>query len=772
MLHALLLVLTCTSSLDARASGSATPADDLPAAMDGEAPALTLVGPSYRRVSPVVTDDVADALVKRDWKGVLKALDASDAHLDVNARREAAFLKAWAHIRIDQADEAAKLLPQIEGVLTVPQPYVDLVRGEAQLAVGEDIDALAALDRVPEDSAIYPRAAVQLAETLKELNRTKEAFEVFERIASRPDPADGNPLALLALAYHHGPGSPEAYPYLRRLWANYPTHDEGREAGRLLKPYKGPEYAPTPTDWSKRAERWMYARQYGYAIQAAGNVPIADSVPAEAVCRALYVKGRSAYKKNQLSNAIAGFGDAGTRCDGVDGEYGPKALYLTGTAQFRKRQYEASAATFEQIPKLYAEHSMADDGYTHAGIAMQENDALDRAQAYWNRALDEFPDGDTAAESTFRLAWSLYLEGRTDEAREIARRLGALSIAVDPVHVDAGRYWDARWALYPDVDAPSTPNEAGRDEAIAGWRAILVERPFSFYAILSAARLAEEAPEILEELQVRPESRTPVERPWEVRQTFFEHPGIQAGAALARLGLTQEARAEWDRFDEDLQPDEKAWLTELRILGGDWLFAHADLRGWIRDHPVGSLGAGERAVIRVAYPDRYWDEVQTAAEPYGRFEPRLFHALVREESNFNRRIVSFAGARGLSQLMPATATQTAGWLGKKVTMSELFDPPTNLEIGARYLEQVHKQLDDSPYCSLAGYNAGPARVGQWHREWGNVPTDEFVERIPFRETRGYVKRVMGTWQTYRWFIDDGEPFPDLSTFNHAMQPED
>jgi soluble lytic murein transglycosylase len=756
----------------AHGSGSASPADALPAATEGEAPALTLVGPSYRRVSPVLTEPIAEALADRSWSEVVRALDASEAHLDVNARREAAFLKAWALIRMDDATKAVPLLSKFDGVLTVPAPYLDLVRGEVLLANGDDLKALEALGRVPEDSATYPRAAVQLAETLKELGRTKEASEVFERIASRPDPSDGNPLALLALAYHRGPGSPEAYPYLRRLWANYPTSDEAREASRLLKSYRGAEFAPTPTEWSLRAERWMYASQYGYAIEAANNVPVSDDIPAMAVCRALYVKGRSAYKKNQLSNAIAGFGDAGTRCEEADGAYGPRALYLTGTAQFRKRQYEASAETFERIPKLYPDHSMADDGYTHAGIAMQEHGALDRAQAYWNRALDEFPDGDTAAESTFRLAWSLYLEGRVDEARDIARRLGALSIAVDPVHVDAGRYWDARWALFPDVDDPSTPDESGRAHAIEGWRALLEERPFSFYAILAAARLAEEAPEVLKSLQVRPEDRTPVERPWEVRQVFFQHPGVQAGASLARLGLTLEARAEWERYEDDLLPDEKAWLTELRILGGDWLFAHADMRGWIRDHPVGSLGAGERAVIRVAYPDRYWAEVQAAAEPYGRFEPRLFHALVREESNFNRKIISFAGARGLSQLMPATATQTAGWLGKEVTMTDLFEPATNLQIGARYLEAVHKQLDDSPYCALAGYNAGPARVGQWQGEWGNVPTDEFVERIPFRETRGYVKRVMGTWQTYRWFIDDGEPFPDLSAFNHAMQPEE
>ncbi|MEZ4319760.1 MAG: transglycosylase SLT domain-containing protein [Myxococcota bacterium] len=753
--------------LTALASGVA-PSPETPAGMD-ETPALTLVGPSYRRVSPVLTAPVQDALNDRDWRALVDALRKSDAHLDIAGKQEAAFLEAWALVRIDQPEKAVPLLPKLEGIVTVPPPYVDLVVGEVLHADGKEVEALEALSRVPVDSAVYPRAAVLRAQTLKELERTAEANEVFEAIASRPDPAAGNALALLALAYHTGPGSDAAYPYLRRLWTHYPTAPEAAEASRLLGSYPAKaSYKPTPDEWSLRAERWMAARDWGGAIEAAGNVPATGDTLA--VCRALYVKGRSYYKKNELTNAIAAFQDAGTRCVEADEGYGAQSLYLIGTAQFRKRQFAESAATFRQIPALYPKHSMADDGHTHAGISLLEGEDLPGAQKEWRAALEHFPNGDTAAEATWRLAWSLYLEKKTDEARAIARRLGALDVSVDAEHVDAGRYWDARWALYPNVDAPSTPDPKGRDAAVAGWKALLEERPFSFYAILAAARLKEVAPEVLAPLQKRGE-RDAIERPWSVRQELLDHEGIQHGAALARLGLTLEARAEWDRWEAELLPDEKAWLTELRILSGDWLLAHEDFRGWIRSHPVGSLGEGERAVIRVAYPDRYWAEVAAASKPYERYEARLFHSLVREESNFNRKIVSFAGARGLSQLMPATATQTAGWLGKKVTMTELFIPEKNLEIGARYLEAVFKQLDDSPYCALAGYNAGPARVTQWKGEWGNVPTDEFVERIPFRETRGYVKRVMGTWQTYRWFIDDGTPFAEnLSAFNHHMQP--
>jgi soluble lytic murein transglycosylase len=83
---------------------------------------------------------------------------------------------------------------------------------------------------------------------------------------------------------------------------------------------------------------------------------------------------------------------------------------------------------------------------------------------------------------------------------------------------------------------------------------------------------------------------------------------------------------------------------------------------------------------------------------------------------------------------------------------------------------VLNQVDGNPYLSLAAYNAGPGRVSQWKGRWGNIPTDEYIEQIPFKETRGYVKRVMGTWQLMRWHFDKGDPFVNLSKFNHHVEP--
>lgn len=736
------------------------------------ADALTTLSSGYTKVSGVVTEELSEAINARNWRQVATIIEKFDRNrLSGVEQREADFLWIWAQIHAGTAERGEPRLSALDGLLSVPKAYLDLARGEVLVAVDKPLEALASLDGIPPTSPLYERSVVLLAKALKELNRSAEATAMHEEVAGRPDPSAGSSLSIYALALAKGPGSAAAYPYLRRLWTHYPATTEGRRAAKALAAYSGSKYAPTADEVSLRAEALMNASQYSEAIAAADGLLSKGLQKDQATCRALYTRGRSYYKQNQLSASVTGQGDAGDRCVGIDGDYGPRALYLLGTAQFRRKHYAESAAAWLKIPGKYPEHSMADDGYTHAGISLQEGDQLEEAQKVWRKALDELPNGDTVPEATWRLAWSLYLSGDTAQARQIATRLGAL--AVDDhenlVHVEAGRYWAARWAVYPDVNAPTVVNEAGRAEAVAGFVRLIETTPWSFYAILAASRLKELDPTTLARLQkLRPAGE--LKRPWEARVEILESEPVRDGVALARLGLAREAKAEWARYEGEFTPDEAAWLHSLRGEAGDWLLAHSDLRRWMRDHPLGTMGEGERAVVRVAYPDRYWTEVQTAAKGY-LYEPRLFHSLVREESNFNRRIVSFAGARGLSQLMPATAKSTAGWMGRTVTMDDLFEPEKNLPIGARYLESVIKGLDGSPYCALAGYNAGPGRVKQWKGEWGNVPTDEYVERIPFRETRGYVKRVMGTWQTYRWFIDEGDPFPDLSAFNHKMLPK-
>ena len=734
---------------------------------------LVPVPPSERTLRMDLDDDVVESLRTRRWEAAHKALRTMDPERMAGTEKgDWAFLVGFAAIHTEAPQGALDVLPHLDGS-TAPNPYLELVRGEVLLAAGQPLDALEALARVPEDAVVWPRAAVQQASALADVARTKEAREVWERLVARPDPAEGTPEALWALAQAEGIGSERSGELLRRLWARYATHEKAKEAKAILD--KTPGYAPTRDDVARHAEGLMYARQYDRAIQLTERFAEGAADETETGCRILYTRGRSNYKKNRLSASVAAFGRIGTACSEVEEDYGPRGLYLIGTAEHRRKRYAQSAAAYETLHQTYADHSMADDALTRGGISLQEAGKLDEARRWWEQGLESYPEGDTVPEATWRLAFGLYLDGDTAGGLGIARRLAGLDAAGDHAHVEAGRYWSARWLLYPNAEDPTalTTDAEARRRGLDELAALCREQPHSFYAILAYGRLLELAPAVAAEVAQRPASHdmgeTPV--PWQARRELVDDVHWSAGVALARLGLVQEAMAEWGRVEEELHADEMAWQTELRIAAGDWLLAHDDLRDWIVHHPLGTLGDREAQVLFVAYPDRYWADVQASVKESYRYEPRLFHGLVREESNFNRRIVSFAGARGLSQLMPATAKQTAGWLGLTITMDDLFDPSVNLPIGAKYLDVMHKQLSDSPYLALAAYNGGAGNVNKWIGAYGNLPTDEYVERIPYRETRGYVKRVMGTWQTMRYRLDTDAPvFPDLSRYNHQAKP--
>jgi soluble lytic murein transglycosylase len=125
----------------------------------------------------------------------------------------------------------------------------------------------------------------------------------------------------------------------------------------------------------------------------------------------------------------------------------------------------------------------------------------------------------------------------------------------------------------------------------------------------------------------------------------------------------------------------------------------------------------------------------------------MIHAIARQESQFDRQIVSSAGARGLMQLMPGTAREVAGKLGMGYELSSLYDPHYNIRLGSTYFQQMLRYYGGSYPLAVAAYNAGPGNVNKWLRANGDprLPGGDIVqwiEDIPIYETRNYVQRVL------------------------------
>jgi soluble lytic murein transglycosylase len=145
------------------------------------------------------------------------------------------------------------------------------------------------------------------------------------------------------------------------------------------------------------------------------------------------------------------------------------------------------------------------------------------------------------------------------------------------------------------------------------------------------------------------------------------------------------------------------------------------------------------------YPLAYMDDIQAAARQF-KINPLLLISVARQESKFDPETKSSVGALGLMQVIPTTAQFAAAKID--LPTYSLTNPADNIKLGSWYLAHVHDQVKNNSLLAIAGYNAGPGNVSKWVKEIGINDPDEFIEKIPFDETQGYVRNVLGNYWNY------------------------
>ncbi|MGI9091467.1 MAG: transglycosylase SLT domain-containing protein, partial [Gemmatimonadaceae bacterium] len=263
------------------------------------------------------------------------------------------------------------------------------------------------------------------------------------------------------------------------------------------------------------------------------------------------------------------------------------------------------------------------------------------------------------------------------------------------------------------------------------WRDVIARDSTSYYATLAAARLG-----------TRSLHATAVSSGYP-RVAAVDSAVVRIGL-LRQLGMTPEIQFENERLFRDAPSD------SVRLLATAAMFAASDQTGK-------AIALGRRAlatqrpsaaIFRLIYPVAVRDTI-IAQSRAADIDPALVAALIRQESSFNPRATSSAGARGLMQLMPNVARSIAVSAGiAPWSASLLYDPGINVMLGVRHLAPLIRSQPNLPRV-LAAYNAGESRVTRWARKRGAADPEMFTERIPFAETRDYVKVVLRNREFYR-----------------------
>jgi len=385
---------------------------------------------------------------------------------------------------------------------------------------------------------------------------------------------------------------------------------------------------------------------------------------------------------------------------------------------------------FEVLARVAATGSEADaaEALWMRARALEDAQRPADATAVYRTLATRYPKREIAGAALWRLGWNAYLKG---DARAAAQQWGKLVDATGnrPYRL-AALYWRAR------------ATEEGRNRTAAAplYAQVVTEAPRSYYGVLAVARTG----------AARGAARpAPVTLPADPADAVADDPGFARVDLLRRLGLLESALEELEEVVQQATGD------TVRLYGFSSAYVrderyHMALRIFRRH--FASLATGDPALPRafweMLYPFGWRGEVTAAAQRAG-LDPLLVAAVVREESSYYPRALSRAGARGLMQLMPATARPMAEHRGLAFAGGELLDDPgANIEIGTAFLAGLLREFKD-PRLAVAAYNAGPGRVRQWWQARRTSDIEAFVEQIPFDETRQYVKRVMFSWEEYR-----------------------
>jgi len=683
-----------------------------------------------------------------------------------SARRpEARFLRGLAEeaagdcaASVESTAGLAAQLPEIAG-------RVHALRGRCLASLGRHDEAAAAFAAVPASSVAHGDAVVRRARSLAAAGKAQEALAGLAPLLDLPAPADParkDPAAsALALAGElRAAGDPPDLAGARaaflRCWSEHVIAPEAPACLAALARLPGGAGAEPDAEVAvRRAEGLVERNRNADAIGLLA--PLARSGPAPAAdqplaCRTHAALGRALKRDRQNARSAELLRPVAERC--VDPAIRTRSLYVLATAVQSQGSRDEALALFQRFAREQPSSSLADDALVSAAELLARAGRGGEARRALTEVVRRHPDGDKFDEARFRLAWQARREGDTGGAIAALLQIEEERREVDPYEHARASYWRATLL--------AKQGSAGRRAAESIWRGLVEAAPADYYALLSRARLAGKAGLLL------PESLPPGrEDPWPLDPgRLRDDPHLRAAVLLLRLGLPRAADEELLAVDrgalgggggEPSQP--VVLLAVLLSRAGDYHEAHqllrAEARSMLRRSPAGE----GRPIWTLAYPPAWEDQVKRDAA-LAEVPPALMQALMREESGLDPEAISPVGAIGLAQLMLPTAQQVARKLKlPRPDQSALTNPETSIRLGSAYLGQLLKLYGGAPAQAVAAYNAGEGAVARWRAGGRDAELDEWIEDIPFDETRGYVKRVMRSYASYRLLSNRSPPAP-------------
>ena len=606
------------------------------------------------------------------------------------------------------------------------------VAAKDMAGIGRD---LAPFDELAAPSPLDGKARLLEAQAFSDAGRVQDAAGVLAAHREALPQPEGD--LALGQAYRALGDSANAIKYLQQVYYWYPDTQEAAassDALAALRQSMGAQYPVAPPKLRlTRIQKWIAAREYGRARAELRGMEDEFTGSERDVARvragALEALEGSTWR---AAKYLRGLSVSDSEADAE------RLYYLVYCA----RKADDESGMMDAVDRLnhHPQSPWRLKALVLAGNRYLLQNRADRYEPLYRAAYESFPGESDAAYCQWKVAWNAYLRRRADAADLLREHLTRFP---DSSKASAALYFLGRMA----------ENSHDVSAAAGFYHEILQRFPNFYYALLARDRISKaelEQPAVSGQTAEFLQGLTlPTRKPAESRTaTAATERRIARARLLATAGFPDWAEAEL-RFGARTDAQPFLMAIELARRAGDPHQAIRAVKSISPDYLTLSFENTPQRFWQLLFP-MPWKRTLVAQAQTRNLDPFMVAGLIRQESEFNPNAVSPAKAYGLTQVLPSTGRKMARQAGiRRFRTSMLLQPEVNLKLGISYLRGMLTEWNGKWEEALASYNAGKSRVDEW-LTWADYREPaEFVETIPFTETREYVQAIMRNADLYR-----------------------
>ncbi len=688
---------------------------------------------------------------------------------------ETRFLAARAALLIHKPTRAIELLADLDNAMPEVSDVITFYRAKAQRQAGLWKLAQKTWLSITTDrnSPWRGSALYDLADTHYALGDLRGATRAYAEAVQK----EGRDARIVVALYNLGriaemegdfAQARTHYESLRGRFPSHPLHQPASARLRVLNGLAGVQPVPKD-DGLRKIDTLLKARSLEEADIAINDLLKANAhaQPSMSSQRDLsYRQGQLYYRQHRFDQAIATFSTL------MNSERNSRRKrdferWLARTYSAAGRTNDAVQVHLNIYERAEGLRSERDALYRAAWLAYNGG-AFKRAVQLFEQYVQAYPNERGSADALWYFGWSSFRSGDLPQARRIFSSLRRRYANTALAH--RSLYWLAR-----------IERLIGRqDKARALYQETIAERPLTYYAVLAQQRLSNmgRTGVLVASIEPMPAAllidQTPKEHmmpslmqthghaattalhttamPWGAPVFDWKKPQARRALRLMRLGMMDIAADEIARLKPvrgSTKDDVDYARARLLFALGDYHRAYRIAGRTFRTRLKNPVSEGTRRLAHLAYPVAHTALTTEVAQEVG-ISPLLIWSLMRQESAYDDRARSWASANGLMQIIPRTGRKIANRLHVTDTynFAVLQDPKVNVKFGAWYLDELLTKFHGHVALAIGSYNAGPVAMARWLTQRPSTPTDQFVEDIPYTETRRYVKRVIGNLAVY------------------------